>query len=84
MKTTLSLESQLDSAGPRASPNLSFSMFFKVSLLDVFTGPPVFRFFFIFSDFGTPSGLPFGNHWDDNWMEKETVFEQGSWEGPRE
>ena len=43
-----------------------------------------FRFFVIFSDFGTPSGFPLGDHWHDNWMEKADFLQQGSWEGPRE
>ena len=56
MKTAFSLQSQLDSAGPGASPNLIFSMFFEVLVLGVFGGP----FFRLFIDFW----LDLASHWE--------------------
>ena len=47
VKTTLSLESQNDPAGPEGSQNHLFSMFFEVLILDAFLGPS----FSSFSDF---------------------------------
>ena len=38
----------------------------------------------IFSDFWAPSGLPFGDHWHENWGKKSTFLQKGSQEGPRE
>ena len=59
MKMALSLESQLDFAGPRDCPNHIFSVFFEVSRLSGLLGPPFFRFFAIFSYFGRPCGHRF-------------------------
>ena len=47
MKTTLSLQSQHDPAGPGGSQNLIFSMVFEVVILGAFFG----AFFLSFSDF---------------------------------
>ena len=44
VKTTLSPESQHDSAGPRGSQNLIFSVFFEVSSLSGLLGPSFFDF----------------------------------------
>ena len=51
MKTAFSLESQLDSAGPGASQNLIFSMFFEVLALGVFLGPCFSTFIDFWLDF---------------------------------
>ena len=56
MKTAFSLQSQLDSAGPGASQNLIFSMFFEVLVVGVFLGP----LFLTFIDFW----LDLASHWD--------------------
>ena len=55
MKTTLSPESQHDSAGPRPSQNLLLLMFFEVSNLNGPSAPSFSDFLSIFSDFGHPS-----------------------------
>ena len=44
VKTTLSLESQHDPAGPGGSQNHLFSMFFEVLILGAFLGPSFFEF----------------------------------------
>ena len=60
MKTTLSPESQHDSAGSRPSQNLLFFTFFEVSNLNGLFGTLCFRLFMIFSDFGRPFAHHFG------------------------
>ena len=60
MKTAFSLESQLDSAGPGASQNMIFSMFFEVLVLGVFLGPLFFEFYRFLARFGVPLGPHFG------------------------
>ena len=44
VKTTLSLESQHDPAGPGGSQNHLYSMVFEVLILGVFLGPSFFEF----------------------------------------
>ena len=56
MKTPFSLEFQLDSAGPGASQNLIFSIFFEVLVL----GVPLGLFFLTFIDFL----LDLASHWE--------------------
>ena len=60
MKTAFSLQSQLDSAGPGASQNLIFAMFFEVLVLGVFLGPCFFDFYLFFARVGVPLGTHFG------------------------
>ena len=60
MKTTLSPESQHDSAGSRVSQNIIFSVFFEVPRLSGLLGLSFSDFFRIFSDFGHPLAHHFG------------------------
>ena len=67
MKAAFSLKSQLDSAGPGASQNRMFSMFFDVLVLGVFLVRCFFDFYRFLARFGVPLGAhfgTFGRHFD--------------------
>ena len=63
MKTALSLESQLDLAGPGASQNLTCSMLFEVLVLGEFLGSCFFYFYRFLARLGVPLGINFGAFW---------------------
>ena len=79
----LSLQSQHDSAGSRASRITHFPCFVKSFFKCIFK-TRFFVFFMIFSDFGSPSGASLVPFWGAKEPKKGTLFLEGSQEGPWE
>ena len=81
----LSLQSQHDSAGSRASPNHTFSMLFQAMFSSVLLRLSFFDFFVMFNDFGRPSEASLVPLWGAKEPKKGILFlesyQEGPWEG---